>query len=95
MSGRALVEGDELVCFRTRQVAAPTKEVVQAVPLCAVGCHEDIEVHGRLLLQALGALRTVRTTSLLHYCDALAVSLADWGIKGQGRPTERDDRGQQ
>ncbi|GAA2960688.1 hypothetical protein GCM10020227_30180 [Streptomyces flavovirens] len=70
MCGRALVQGDEFVRLRACQVASSVQEVVQAVPLDAVGRHEDVEIHGRLLLQAWG-----RTGP--YYCGALRLSLAD------------------
>ncbi|GAA3372150.1 hypothetical protein GCM10020367_25920 [Streptomyces sannanensis] len=66
----ALVERDEFVGLGSRQTAAAPQKVVEAVPLGAVGCHEDVEVHGRLLLQALGPYGP-------YYCGALSVSLAD------------------
>ncbi|GHB13318.1 hypothetical protein GCM10010392_46870 [Streptomyces clavifer] len=78
MRGRALVEGDEFVRLRAGQVPSSVQKVVQAVPLGAVGGHEDVEIHGRLLLQAW-----VRTGP---YCGgALRASLADCGPEGQGR----------
>ncbi|GAA2451203.1 hypothetical protein GCM10010433_61540 [Streptomyces pulveraceus] len=70
MGGRALVELDEFVRFRAGESAPSVQEMVQAVPLGAVGRHEDIEIHDRLLLQAW-----VRTGS--YYGGALRVSLAD------------------
>ncbi|MEU6019743.1 hypothetical protein ABZ826_39120 [Streptomyces sp. NPDC047515] len=70
MSGRALIELDEFICFRAAESAPAAQKMVQAVPLRAVGGHEDVEVHGRLLLQAW-----VRTGS--YYGGALRVSLAD------------------
>ncbi len=51
------------------------QEVFEAVPLRAVGGHEDVEVHVLLLLQALGADDP-------YYCGALRASLADWGAQG-------------
>lgn len=74
----ALVEDDEFVRFRACEAAAPAQEVFEAVPLRAVGGDEDVEVHGRLLLQA-----RVRTGP--YYCGALAVSLADCARLGQRR----------
>lgn len=77
MGGRALVEVDEFVGFRSREFAPAVQEVAQTVPLDAVGVDEDIEVHGRLLL-----LAWVCTGP--YNCGALRVSLADCGPEGQG-----------
>lgn len=65
-----MVEGDKFVGFHAGQPTSATQEMIQAVPLGTVGCHEDIEVHGRLLLQVLGAYGP-------YYYGALCVSLAD------------------
>ncbi|GBQ03578.1 hypothetical protein SSP531S_50530 [Streptomyces spongiicola] len=53
MRGGALVEHDELVRLGTAETAPAAQEVVEAVPFRPVGHDEDVEVHGRLLLQAL------------------------------------------
>ncbi|GGV92888.1 hypothetical protein GCM10015535_54780 [Streptomyces gelaticus] len=70
MGGCALVEIDQFVRFRAGEPSPAVQEMVQTVPLGAVGGHEDIEVHDRLLLQAW-----VRTGA--YYGGALRVSLAD------------------
>ncbi|GAA2950093.1 hypothetical protein GCM10010518_41080 [Kitasatospora cinereorecta] len=78
MRRRALVESDEFIRFRAGQTPSSVQKMVQAVPLGVVGGHEDVEIHGRLLLQA-----RVRTGP--YYGGALRASLADCGPEGQGR----------
>lgn len=55
VGGRALVQGDEFVGLGAGELAAPAQEVLEALPLGAVGGDVDVEVHDRLLLQASAA----------------------------------------
>ena len=86
MGGGALVEGDEFVGLGSGEPALAAEQCVEAVPLGAVGGHEDVEVH------RFAAPRLLVVRVSLSYCGAMCPQLGRLAVleAGQGKDGERE-----